>query len=141
MARTEPVELHDAEGPRHLALVTLDNPDPAARRAEEQAVAQARRAFARYEAGWFTVVQRALACRALTVLSVGPRGAICAVQEGRPDVLGAILKAREEPFGVKSWTFLGVGVGGAEGFVFCLHKPEEEEKGKKEGGGDDDDLE
>ncbi|KAF9631774.1 hypothetical protein BFW01_g2636 [Lasiodiplodia theobromae] len=142
VARTEPIELHDAEGPRYLALVTLDNPDPAARRAEEQAVAQGRRAFARYEAGWFTVVQRALACRALTVLSVGPRGAICVVQEGRLDVLGAILKAHEEPFGVKSWTFLGVGVGGAEGFVFCLHKPEEEEGEKKEGGsGGSDDLE
>ncbi|KAL0262293.1 hypothetical protein SLS55_003735 [Diplodia seriata] len=135
VAHTTPTALHDAEGPRYLALVTLDNPHPTARAAERDTLARARQAFARYEAPWCTVVERAMGGGALVPLSSGPKGTVFVVQEGRVDVVGAMLKAREEPSAVRSWRLLGVGVGGAEGWTFCLHKREKRKKGGKEEGG------
>lgn len=135
VARTEPVELYDAEGPRYLALVTLDNPAPGARREEERVIEKAKDMFKRYEAQFFTVMERAIDSRALSELSTGPRGAIWVIEAGREDVLGAMLRAREDPFRIMSWEVLGVGRGGSEGMVFCLHKADD--RRESEGSGSD----
>lgn len=135
VARTEPVELYDAEGPRYLALVTLDNPAPEARREEERVIEKAKDMFKRYEAQFFTVMERAIDSRALSELSTGPRGAIWVIEAGREDVLGAMLRAREDPFRIMSWKVLGVGRGGSEGMVFCLHKADD--RRESEGSGSD----
>ncbi|GME46124.1 uncharacterized protein LTHEOB_5532 [Neofusicoccum parvum] len=135
-AREQPVELWDAEGPRFLMLLLLDNPAAAAaaRRRELERVARER--FARYrEAQFFTVVERAMEGGALQGLSSGPRGVIWVVEAGREDVVGALLRAREEPFGIRSWEVLGAGVGAAEGVIFVLHDGGGEEESESGDGG------
>ncbi|EKG15909.1 hypothetical protein MPH_06875 [Macrophomina phaseolina MS6] len=129
VGRVEPVELYDKEGPRFLAFVTLDNPAPEARREEERVTKKANDMYKRYEAEFFTVIERALDSRALSVVSSGPRGVIWAIEAGREDVLGAMLRAREEPFGIMSWRMLGVGKGSSDRMVFCLHKSDDDEGG------------
>ncbi|KAF2087594.1 hypothetical protein K490DRAFT_56695 [Saccharata proteae CBS 121410] len=123
IANDDHVALYDDFGPRHLLLVTLDNPSPnaVARAQHRKDLARLARIRTGSEVDVAKMIQAGVDGKAFDFVSAGPRGDVWWVRRGKEEVVDAVLGL--EVWEGRMWVLLGVGRGGDEGDSFVLHTP------------------